>query len=298
MINRAAATSEVVPLAERLKARRSELGLSQAQAARELDVARTAYRLWELEAARPSPDRWRLISRWLGVSVTTMLLAEELLSEQEATMSTAAEVGYNAGGRGDWDTTGTIGTGDFFEQARSLIASGTDAGYLTEEQSQELSFLVSRIEEQRGQNEATRAWEATELRKEVRLTDKAPRAARDMVAALAAGIPEQAREAARVLTSELVTSTIIHGAGPVRAGETIGLSVEVNRELLHVELSERSFGAPEAKTFGPADSPYGLAIVEGLSSRWGTRREDDRNITWFELDLAAPGKSLQTPADL
>ena len=57
----------VVSLAERLKSRREQLGISQAQAARELDVARTAYRLWEMEAAKPAPDRWRLISTWLGV---------------------------------------------------------------------------------------------------------------------------------------------------------------------------------------------------------------------------------------
>ena len=69
--------AEVVSLADRLKQRRKELGMSQAQAARELDVARTAYRLWEMEAAKPQPDRWRLISRWLGVSVTTMLLSDE-----------------------------------------------------------------------------------------------------------------------------------------------------------------------------------------------------------------------------
>ena len=41
----------VITLADRLKAHREELGISQSQAARELDVARTAYRLWELEAA-------------------------------------------------------------------------------------------------------------------------------------------------------------------------------------------------------------------------------------------------------
>jgi transcriptional regulator with XRE-family HTH domain len=283
--------SAVVSLAERLKARRSELGLSQAQAARELDVARTAYRLWEMEAARPSPDRWRLISRWLGVSVTTMLLAEELLSEDEATMSTAAEAGYNAHLRGEWDASGAARTGDFFEQARSLIASGTDAGYLTPEQSEELSFLVSRIEEQRGQDEATQAWEATELRKDLRVSDTAPKAARDLVAAVAAGIPEEAREAARVLTSELVTSSVVHGAAPVRPGDTIGLWVEVSGDLLRVEVSERSFGPPEDKTFGPAGSPYGAAIVEGLSSRWGTHREEERTITWFEIALPGPGAS-------
>src|SRR5689334_11511459 len=74
--------NEVISLAERLKQRREELGMSQAQAARELDVARTAYRLWELEAAKPSPDRWRLLSHWLGISVTALLLAEDLVSEE------------------------------------------------------------------------------------------------------------------------------------------------------------------------------------------------------------------------
>lgn len=39
--------AEVVSLGGRPKQRRAELGLSQAQAARELDVTRTAYRLWE-----------------------------------------------------------------------------------------------------------------------------------------------------------------------------------------------------------------------------------------------------------
>src|SRR6476469_4212124 len=86
----AAEGAQVVSLAERLKTRREQLGLSQAQAARELDVARTAYRLWEMEAAKPQPDRWKLISRWLGVSVTTMLLADELDERSEAGAASAA----------------------------------------------------------------------------------------------------------------------------------------------------------------------------------------------------------------
>src|SRR6185369_16605216 len=49
-----------------------------------LDVARTAYRLWEMEAAKPSPDRWRLIAGWLGVSISTMLLGEDLIGEEDA----------------------------------------------------------------------------------------------------------------------------------------------------------------------------------------------------------------------
>jgi len=48
------ATAKIIPLGERLRSRREERGLSQAQAARELDVARTAYRLWEDSPARHS----------------------------------------------------------------------------------------------------------------------------------------------------------------------------------------------------------------------------------------------------
>src|SRR6188474_1726624 len=89
----------VISLADRLKQRRDELGISQAQAARELDVARTAYRLWEMEAAKPAPDRWRLIAHWLGVSVTTMLLAEDLVSEDEAALGDIVAFDFGRPGR-------------------------------------------------------------------------------------------------------------------------------------------------------------------------------------------------------
>src|SRR4029079_7809420 len=88
--------SNVVSLGDRLKAERAERGISQSQAARELDVARTAYRLWELEAARPSPDRWRLVARWLGVSMSTLLLAEGLINEGERVSYAAAADRFEA----------------------------------------------------------------------------------------------------------------------------------------------------------------------------------------------------------
>ena len=71
-------------LAERLKTAREGRGLSQAQAARELDVARSAYRLWEMAAALPEPRRWRAVAAWLDVTVTTLLLAEGLIPDDEA----------------------------------------------------------------------------------------------------------------------------------------------------------------------------------------------------------------------
>src|SRR5262245_32068258 len=137
-------TDPVISIAERLKQRREERGISQSQAARELDVARTAYRFWEVEAAKPAPDRWRLIARWLGVSVTTMLLAEELLTEEEAGQSEVVEFDFGRTGR-DWDTVAAGKTGDFFAQARALLEDGVQSGDITEARANGLQALFARM---------------------------------------------------------------------------------------------------------------------------------------------------------
>ena len=69
-----------------------------------------------MEAARPAPDRWRLIASWLGVSVTTMLLAEELMSKDEAEMAEVTAFAFGRSGR-DWDVAAAEKPGDFFDQA-------------------------------------------------------------------------------------------------------------------------------------------------------------------------------------
>jgi len=204
------ASSSVVSIAERLKQRREELGISQSQAARELDVARTAYRLWEMEAARPAPDRWRLIASWLGVSVTTMLLAEELMSDDEAQMAEVTQLAAFARTGVDWDTAAAEKPGDFFEQARSLIADGTQSGDLTSEQAEAFAFLIQRIEQERTEME-TNAWEEVELRRSYPATELAPRAARDAVAVVVADLPDAEIATGRLLVSELVSNSVRHG---------------------------------------------------------------------------------------
>ena len=179
------AAASVVSLADRLKQRREELGITQSQAARELDVARTAYRLWEMEAAKPAPDRWRLIASWLGVSVTTMLLAEDLVSEDEAALGDIVAFDF---GRPERLPRATGEVKDFFAQARVLIAEGTGNGDITSEHAQDLMFLVERIETERSKME-TSAWEATELRKALAADENAPKAAREALSFFGAGIP-------------------------------------------------------------------------------------------------------------
>lgn len=137
---------EVISLAERLKAKRRERGLSQSQAARELDVARTAYRLWELEAARPAPDRWRLVARWLGVSMSTLLLAEGLITEEEAETSAAASDRLEASTGVSSDDQAESESGDFFEQAQTVIDRSIERGILTAEEAAQFRAMFRRVE--------------------------------------------------------------------------------------------------------------------------------------------------------
>lgn len=281
----------VVSLAERLRAKREELGISQSQAARELDVARTAYRLWELEAAKPAPDRWRLISRWLGVSVTTMLLAEDLLTDEEARQSEVAEFDFARSGR-DWDTVAAGQSGDFFTQAKALLEEGARAGDITEAQANGLQLLFDRIGA-RSPNELTGGWEAAELRNTLPANEVAPRRARDALSAVGTALPTPQLETARLLVSELVTNSVRHG--PTGDDATVGLFVGVGRDRLRVEVSDDSPNGARPRT--PSDTGgYGLALVAELATRWGAGRENEHNVTWFELDLAAPGSAAPAPS--
>ena len=276
--------ADVVSLGDRLKQRRAELGLSQAQAARELDVARTAYRLWEMEAAKPAPDRWRLLSRWLGVSVTTMLLADELITNAEATASSVTEADFGRSGR-DWDIAGAANEGDFFTQGRALIDDGIESGSISPEQADELRVLLARLEEER-QRAPTVEWASGELRKAFPATMDTPRLAREAVSLLAGDIPHDALETARLLTSELVTNSVRHG--PPAA--TIGLFIDVARERIRIEVADFAEGPPQRRP-ATEDGGYGLTLVDALATRWDTDREGGQNLTWFELDLPVPGSS-------
>lgn len=133
-------------LADQLKTKRQERGLSQSAAARELDVARTAYRLWELEAARPAPDRWRLVARWLGVSLSTLLLAGGLISDVEADSSGAVAARYEALTGSPFDGDAEQEGGDFFEQAQSVIDQSIERGLISAEEAGQFRAMFRRIE--------------------------------------------------------------------------------------------------------------------------------------------------------
>ena len=274
---------DLVPLGARLKSHREQLGMSQAQAARELDVARTAYRWWEMEAAKPAPDRWRLISRWLGVSVATMLLAEDLIDETEA--RAADEVArrlVEEGAARNGEAGGERGT--FFQEERSTIREQEESGRITEGEATHLTDMLARVETA-SVGQRTSRWRRGSLRKELPRDDQAPALARAAVAVTAAGLPAPQLEDALLLTSELVTNGVLH---PPEGTDLLILEVSADTDVLRVVVADG--GSDRIRPRAPdSDGGWGLTIVMETASRWGLGHQNGLNVTWFELDLPAPG---------
>jgi transcriptional regulator with XRE-family HTH domain/anti-sigma regulatory factor (Ser/Thr protein kinase) len=268
---------DVVPLGSRLRSRRQELGLTQAEAARELDVARTAYRLWEMEAARPAPDRWRSIAKWLGMSVTAMLLAGELIDEAEA--HEADEAATVAGYPGPhWDAHSAESEGDFFSQERAMISDQAGIGTISGAQAANLRGVLDRIQEITTTGDAP-PWHPGQFRKRLPNTTLAPAIARAALAATAVGVPVSAYDDAALLLSELVTNCVLHSAS-----SWIDVGVTVDRDRLRVEVSDESTDVVRPRT--PDESGgWGLTLVAELAHRWGVERRRDGKTVWIEFDL-------------
>jgi anti-sigma regulatory factor (Ser/Thr protein kinase) len=109
--------------------------------------------------------------------------------------------------------------------------------------------------------------------------------ARDAVSLVAGDIPLDALETARLLTSELVTNSVTHGPA---APASIGLYIDVARERIRIEVTDSADVPPRRKP-ATEDGGYGLTLVDALATRWDTGRDRDQNLTWFEIDLPAPG---------
>jgi DNA-binding NarL/FixJ family response regulator len=93
-------------------------------------------------------------------------------------------------------------------------------------------------------------------------------------------------ETVTLLTSELVTNAIVH------AGSEVDVVVRLTDEAARVEVTDRSDLPPALRVAGEETSGRGLALVEALARRWGTRRRLSGGKTvWFEVPRAgaAPG---------
>lgn len=270
-------SAEVIPLASRLRQRREELGLSQAQAARQLDVARTAYRLWEMEAAKPAPDRWRTIATWLGISMNAMLMAEKLIDQQEAEEAIQAASGA---GMSDlqWDVDSDSSTGDYFSQERAMIADNTRIGSISGAQAAHLNRVLARLQGV-SLGDTSSGWYPGAFRKRFPSDSLAPALARAALATTAIGIEADAFEMATLLASELVTNSVKHSES-----DWIDFGITLGTDDLRIDVSDQS-----RQTIRPRipdiDGGWGLTFVAELATRWGVERNSAGKTVWVELDL-------------
>jgi anti-sigma regulatory factor (Ser/Thr protein kinase) len=105
--------------------------------------------------------------------------------------------------------------------------------------------------------------------------------ARNAVGLLGRDVGPAALHSLRLLVSELVTNSIVHGrAGP---DDPVRLDAYPTEDALRVEVTDRGPGFDHSP--GPSEpltpGGLGLVIVDHMASRWGT--ENDGRCVWFEL---------------
>lgn len=104
--------------------------------------------------------------------------------------------------------------------------------------------------------------------------------ARAMVRRTLAGwCDEELLDDIALCVSELVTNAVVHARSEPR------ILVHVRPSVIHVEISDDSDVMPVVKNADPHDtSGRGMAILGGLSDRWGSRRRSGAGKTvWFDI---------------
>ena len=91
---------------------------------------------------------------------------------------------------------------------------------------------------------------------------------------------DSAVDVASLLTSELVTNAVVHGA------TTVALSATLSNHRLRVEASDHSSKVPAVRRAGSGDTGgRGLVVVASLATDWGFELRPTGKSVWFELAL-------------
>lgn len=92
------------------------------------------------------------------------------------------------------------------------------------------------------------------------------------------------RETAVLLTSEIVTNAVVHGAGPIT------MVVLESEAGARIEVTDAGSGSvPTLCESGTdAEGGRGLLLVDRLADRWDHVLTDAGLTVWFELDVPVP----------
>lgn len=94
------------------------------------------------------------------------------------------------------------------------------------------------------------------------------------------GIGGAANQVIELLTGELVSNAVVHGP----ADAQVRVQVRIDGPDVRVGVRDTGGGTPTVGHPEPtAPSGRGLALVEALSSDWGTQVHEDGKTVWFEV---------------
>ena len=114
---------------------------------------------------------------------------------------------------------------------------------------------------------------------------EAPSKARRLLQGVLRPIPAEQADDVRLMVNELVTNSVKHAS--VEAGAPIRIHIAIEGEALRGEVSDQGVGfriRPMARD-RPAESGYGLRLVQEMADRWGLNVRNGTCV-WFEIDLA------------
>ena len=99
-------------------------------------------------------------------------------------------------------------------------------------------------------------------------------------------LPGVDRDAATLLTSELVTNAIQHTGSGAPGGTVTVVVIEVPGGVLVEVVDEGSPGTPVVKGDLYAGEGQGLFLVQQLATQWGYLRDTSGTTVWFHLAAA------------
>jgi anti-sigma regulatory factor (Ser/Thr protein kinase) len=115
--------------------------------------------------------------------------------------------------------------------------------------------------------------------------------ARNLVADLLEGAPEERIDTARLVVSELVTNAVLHARlGP---GGEVGVRAVSDGAMFYVEVCDKGVGFEHAAP-SPSSGGLGLVIIEAVADKWGIDRDAGSTKVWVRMSLADTGSAQKS----
>jgi anti-sigma regulatory factor (Ser/Thr protein kinase) len=118
---------------------------------------------------------------------------------------------------------------------------------------------------------------------------RAPAAARRALEGLGGRIGDELKEDIRLLVSEVVTNSVLHGPSDRQA--EVELDVWVSDDVVRVAVTDQGAGfEPQDRPTGGDRSGWGLMMVDRIADRWGVEVAGETEV-WFEMRRAGESQA-------